>query len=101
MNALINLVQSKQKKLLHHLDEYREIDRQIKKLKIQLNELKDKILDESDGQSEIYNEKGYLVATLKSSVRTTFDVLTFQEDYPGVYENYLIRKTTAVSLRLK
>lgn len=86
--------------LAERVEEYRTLDREIKKMQQGADVLKAAIIQEMGNSESVFNALGHEVATYKSQFATRFDKEIFERSYPGIYEQFEYKKESKV-FRLK
>ncbi len=82
------------------VEQLRSLDREIKKLsKIHVS-LKSQITSELGDRSEIVNIRGEVIATYTTQSRTSFDKVSFDSAYPGIYAGF-VKSSEIKVFRLK
>lgn len=78
------------------------IEKQIKELKAQEEELKQNLLKEMERHNVIKLETDDIIVTyIASSERETFDSKTFRDENPLIYDEYCKITTVSPSIRIK
>jgi len=72
------------------IERYREIKANIKHLEAECSHIKDTILKHYMVDTDtLTNDKGFTIATYKSSIRFSFKTKEFEQDYKELYNQYL------------
>jgi hypothetical protein len=86
--------------LAERVEEYRVLDREVKKLQNALIKLKAEIIKEMGKSETVFNANGHAIATYKAQYIKAFDKEGFNAHHPGIYERFEFKKEVMV-FRLK
>ena len=71
------------------VEQYRELDREAKKIRLDADLLKAKIIQHMGSLTELENVHGHVIATYKEYEREDFDKKAFASQHPEEYKLYL------------
>lgn len=82
------------------VENYRVLDREIKTMQKTADKLKATIIEEMGESESVFNTLGHEIATYKSKNYSSFNKISFEIEYPGVYDQFVSTKITR-EFRLK
>ncbi len=82
------------------VDEYRQLQRQLKKLEEEARITKEAIIASMGDDTEALDSEGLVIATLNVQTRDVFDKKSFEQMYPNDHLDFY-KKTEFKVLRLK
>lgn len=100
MSKILSFLNNNSNELESLVEQYRALDREIKRLTLDANLIKANIITGMGTSETVENKAGHVIATYKEYSREDFDRKSFQAMCPEQYEVF-VQKSTYKMFKLK